>query len=124
MKGEHYADAHMANIYRLFPCGLRGWDWVVARKFGGRVSIKGDLDTLNPSSWDTKHAGFILPSRAAVTTLAAAGPRRRTRRVHRSTQEVALDFERPANVNRSKTRMFGRDTLPIIPLGRGISFAG
>jgi hypothetical protein len=50
MKGKHHADAHMANICRLFPCGLRGWDRVVARKLGGRVSIKGDLDTLNPSS--------------------------------------------------------------------------
>jgi hypothetical protein len=48
MKGEHYADSHMANIRRLFPRGLRGLDWVVSRKFGGRVPLKGDLDTLNP----------------------------------------------------------------------------
>jgi hypothetical protein len=48
MKGEHYADSHMANICRLFPGGLRGWDWVVSRKFGRRLSFKGDLDTLNP----------------------------------------------------------------------------
>jgi hypothetical protein len=48
MNGEHYADSHMANICRLFPRGLRGWDWVVSRKFGGRVSLKGNLDTLNP----------------------------------------------------------------------------
>jgi hypothetical protein len=48
MKGEHHADSHMANIRRLFPRGLRGWDWVVSRKFGRRISIKGDLDTLNP----------------------------------------------------------------------------
>jgi hypothetical protein len=46
MKGEHYADSHMANICRLFPRGLRGWDRVVSRKFGGRVSLKGNLDTL------------------------------------------------------------------------------
>jgi hypothetical protein len=50
MKGEHYADSHMANIRRLFPRGPRGWDWVVSGKFGGRISLKGDLDTLNPFS--------------------------------------------------------------------------
>lgn len=50
MKGEHYADSHMANICRLFPRGLRGWDWVVSREFGRRLSLKGDLDTLNPFS--------------------------------------------------------------------------
>src|ERR1700686_2524338 len=50
MKGKHNADSHMANICRLFPRGLRGWDWVVSRKFGRRLSFKGDLDTLNPFS--------------------------------------------------------------------------
>jgi hypothetical protein len=40
----------MANTCRLFSCGLWGWDWVVSRKFVGRVSLKGDLDTLNSSS--------------------------------------------------------------------------
>src|SRR5260370_8879157 len=33
-------------------------------------------------------------------------------------------FERPANVNWPQTGMSGRDTLPIVPLGRGISFPG
>jgi hypothetical protein len=58
MKGEHYADSHMANICRLFPRGLRGWDRVVSRKFGGRVSLKGNFDTLKSVflRYKAKHA--------------------------------------------------------------------